>query len=73
MSLYAVARPAALEPGPLVTLVRCRALARVDSIVILIYSSDHGPDLDGRVVDNVGDAAWRGFSGGYEQGPSLSK
>src|SRR3954468_11492339 len=32
MSLNAIARPAALEPGPLVTLVRCRTVAKVDSI-----------------------------------------
>jgi hypothetical protein len=32
MSLNAMARPAAREPGPLVTLVRCRTVAKVDSI-----------------------------------------
>src|SRR3954463_15065400 len=32
ISLNAIARPAALEPGPLVTLVRCRTVAKVDSI-----------------------------------------
>ena len=34
MSLNAIARPVAREPGPLVTLVRCRTVAKVDSIVI---------------------------------------
>ena len=34
MSLTAMARPAAREPGPLVILVRCRTVANVDSIVI---------------------------------------
>src|SRR6478752_5696240 len=32
MSLNAIARPAAREPGPLVTLLRCRTVAKVDSI-----------------------------------------
>lgn len=32
MSLKAIARPAALDPGPLVTLVRSRTVANVDSI-----------------------------------------
>src|SRR2546430_4621779 len=32
MSLNAMARPAAREPGPLVILVRCRTVAKVDSI-----------------------------------------
>src|SRR6478609_3110021 len=32
MSLNAIARPAAREPGPLVTLLRCRTVANVDSI-----------------------------------------
>jgi hypothetical protein len=32
MSLNAIASPAAREPGPLVTLVRCRTVAKVDSI-----------------------------------------
>jgi hypothetical protein len=32
MSLNAMARPADFEPGPLVTLVRCRTVAKVDSI-----------------------------------------
>jgi hypothetical protein len=32
MSLNAIASPAAREPGPLVTLVRWRTVAKVDSI-----------------------------------------
>jgi len=32
MSLNAIASPARREPGPLVTLVRCRTVANVDSI-----------------------------------------
>jgi hypothetical protein len=34
MSLKAMARPAARDPGPLVTLLRCLTVAKVDSIVI---------------------------------------
>ncbi len=34
MSLNAIARPAAREPGPLVILLRCLTVAKVDSIVI---------------------------------------
>ena len=34
MSLNAMARPAARDPGPRVILVRCRTVAKVDSIVI---------------------------------------
>ena len=34
MSLNAIANPATREPGPLVTLVRCRTVAKVDSIGI---------------------------------------
>ncbi|MDP4014616.1 MAG: hypothetical protein U0990_04400 [Candidatus Nanopelagicales bacterium] len=33
MSLNAIATPSALEPGPLVTLVRSRTVANTDSIV----------------------------------------
>jgi hypothetical protein len=35
MSLNAMASPAAREPGPLVILLRCLTVAKVDSIVIL--------------------------------------
>src|ERR1041385_307642 len=36
MSLNAIASPAAREPGPLVTLVRCRTVAKVDSIGLVV-------------------------------------
>jgi hypothetical protein len=36
ISLDAVAIPAAFEPGPLVTLVRCRTVAKVDSIGFVV-------------------------------------
>ena len=36
MSLNAMARPAALDPGPLVTFVRCRTVAKVDSIGLVV-------------------------------------
>ncbi len=36
MSLNAIARPAAFEPGPLVSLVRCRTVAKVDSIGLVV-------------------------------------
>ncbi len=36
MSLNAIARPAAREPGPLVTLVRCRTVAKVGSIGLVV-------------------------------------
>src|SRR5215471_16485838 len=36
ISLNAIARPAAREPGPLVTLVRCRTVAKVDSIGLVV-------------------------------------
>jgi hypothetical protein len=57
ISLNAIASPAAFEPGPLVTLVRCRTVAKVDSIVILSFSFDHGCELGCRVGDSVLDAA----------------
>ena len=36
MSLNAMASPAAREPAPLVTLVRCRTVAKVDSIGFVV-------------------------------------
>jgi hypothetical protein len=57
MSLNAIASPAAREPGPLVTLVRCRTVAKVDSIVILSSQDDHGCDLGGFVEGSVLDEA----------------
>jgi len=48
ISLNAIASPAALEPGPQVTLVRCRTVAKVDSIG-LVRKWD--PVLGGKVVE----------------------
>jgi len=53
--LNAMASPAAREPGPLVTLVRCRTVAKVDSIVILSFGVGQGCDLRRPVVDGVSD------------------
>ena len=36
ISLNAIARPAAREPGPLVILVRCRTVAKVDSMGFVV-------------------------------------
>ncbi|QYC41824.1 hypothetical protein Nocox_21090 [Nonomuraea coxensis DSM 45129] len=36
ISLNAIASPAARDPGPLVTLVRCRTVANVDSIGLVV-------------------------------------
>ncbi len=36
MSLKAIARPAAREPGPFVTRVRWRTVAKVDSIGLVV-------------------------------------
>ena len=36
MSLQAMASPAAFEPGPFVTFVRCRTVAKVDSIGLVV-------------------------------------
>jgi hypothetical protein len=36
MSLNAIAMPAAREPGPLVTFVRCRTAAKADSIGLVV-------------------------------------
>ena len=36
ISLKAMASPAALEPGPLVTFVRCLTVAKVDSIGLVV-------------------------------------
>jgi hypothetical protein len=53
MSLNAIARPAAREPGPLVTLVRCRTVAKVDSIVIWSPKGGRDRDLGCFVEDSV--------------------
>jgi len=42
MSLNALASPAAREPGPRVILVRCRTVAKVDSIGFVTGMKDHG-------------------------------
>jgi hypothetical protein len=55
MSLNAMARPAAREPGPLVTLLRCLTVAKVDSIVILSFRVSRGCGLRRLVVDSVAD------------------
>jgi hypothetical protein len=55
MSLNAMASPAALEPWPLVTLVRSLTVAKVDSIVILSLRVSQGRDLRRPVVDSVAD------------------
>jgi hypothetical protein len=48
MSLNAMARPAARDPGPLVTLVRCRTVAKVDSIGLVVrrWTQCADPDHD---------------------------
>src|SRR5216683_2135505 len=55
MSLKAIARPAAREPSPLVTLVRCLTVAKVDSMIILSRRDDHGCGLGFCVADTVVD------------------
>ena len=51
-----MARPAAREPGPLVTLVRSRTVAKVDSWVILSRSDIHARDVQVCDLDGVFDA-----------------
>jgi hypothetical protein len=55
ISLNAMASPAARDPGPLVILVRCRTVAKADSIVILSFRVSRGCDLRRPVVDGVAD------------------
>ncbi len=57
MSLNTMARPAAREPGALVTLVRCLTVAKVDSMVIWSPKRGRGCDLGCLVEDAVLDAA----------------
>ena len=57
ISLNAIARPAAREPGPLVTLVRCLTVAKVDSIVIWSWVVGRVCDLGFCVGDGVLDVA----------------
>src|SRR5271163_3709446 len=58
--------PAAREPGPLVTLVRSRTVANVDSIVIWSAGRDSCCDLQVCVVEGVhdvpGDRYWSAVS-----------
>jgi hypothetical protein len=42
MSLNAIANPADREPGPRVIFVRCRTVAKVDSIGFVTGMKDHG-------------------------------
>jgi hypothetical protein len=49
ISLNAIASPAAREPGPLVTLVRCRTVAKVDSIGFVVRKLD--PMLGRKVIE----------------------
>src|SRR5258705_11833556 len=67
-----MAIPAAREPGPLVTLVRKRTVAKVDSMVILSRSSIHLPELGFRVVDGVVDVLTDVVGGGFSSGRLLS-
>jgi hypothetical protein len=68
MSLNAIATPAALEPGPLVTLVLSLTVAKVDSVVISSFQVDHGCDLVGCVVDGVVDASAGRCGAGFSRG-----
>lgn len=52
-----MASPAAVEPGLLVILVRWRAMAKVDSMVILSLLINQGCDLGCCVEGSVLDAA----------------
>jgi hypothetical protein len=54
MSLNAIARPAARDPGPLVILVRCLTVAKVDSIGFVT-----GMKISG-VAGPLGVCLWRG-------------
>ena len=42
MSLNAIASPAARDPGPRVIFVRCRTVAKVDSMGFVTGMKDHG-------------------------------
>jgi hypothetical protein len=53
--LKAIASAAAFDPWPLVTFVRRRTVANVDSIVILSFHVSQGCDLRRPVVDSVAD------------------
>jgi hypothetical protein len=57
ISLNAIASPAAREPGPVVILVLCLTVAKVDSMVILSSRNGHGCGLGGCVEDGVAGAS----------------
>jgi len=57
ISLNAMARPAAREPGPLVTFVLCRTVAKVDSIGLVT-----GMKISG-VAGPLAVCVWRGRDG----------
>src|SRR3954447_20514920 len=60
ISLNAMAMPAALDPGPLVTLVRCRTVANVDSIGFVTGMKVSAP---ARLSDRS--SVWRREAGEY--------
>src|SRR5438046_5337505 len=64
MSLNAMARPAAREPGPLVTFVLCLTVAKVDSIGFVT-----GMKMSG-VAGPLAACLWRGGSGWHTVRPS---
>jgi hypothetical protein len=66
--LKAIARAAAFDPWPLVTLVRSLTVANVDSVVISSFQVDHGCDLVGCVVDGVVDASAGRCGAGFSRG-----
>jgi hypothetical protein len=84
MSLKAIAMPAALEPGPLVSRWRRRTVAKVDSMVISSQREDQPCDLGACVVDGVVDGEGQhglvtceirravGVSGSHRRSPRAS-
>jgi hypothetical protein len=65
MNLNAMASPAAHEPGPSVTLMRCRTVAKVDSIAFAVGVSSEG---QGKVA--LGELLQVGDRGG--SGPTVA-
>src|SRR3954471_4449443 len=68
ISLNAIASPAARDPGPRVTFVRCRTVANVLSIVILSHQNDQACELLLCVVNGVADVSVHGIRTGAETG-----
>ena len=64
ISLNAMASPAARDPGPLVTLVRCRTVAKVDSIGLVT-----GMKISG-VAGPLAVCLWWGRAGWHTVRPS---